>query len=85
MLGLLLLPMSVDKQFQRRETGLIGHFAAAIDPISQINKGQTHRLRLPDLEQDRLGAETTLGLIGVEKRVDRGQPIEHPVGYSDRH
>src|SRR6266699_6083835 len=76
-------PGAVAETLDRTEVRLVGHLAAVLDPITEIQIGQGGAATLPDLPQDVVSAETRAGGIGIVKSVDRGKPVAQLV--DDRH
>src|SRR6267154_543448 len=70
-----LSPGAVDEAFDRLEMRLVGHLAAVLDPITEIQIGQGGAAALLDLPQDVVGAQARAGGVGIVKSVDRGKPV----------
>src|SRR5437667_4491927 len=78
-----LSPGAVDEALDRLKMRLVGHLAAVLDPITEIQIRQGGAAALFDLPQDVVGAETRSGGVGIVKSVDRGKPVAQLV--DDRH
>src|SRR2546426_809582 len=70
-----LSPGAVDEALDRLKMRLVGHLAAVLDPITEIQIRQGGAAALFDLPQDGVGAETPPGGLGVVKSVGRGKPL----------
>src|SRR5688572_28529113 len=68
-------PAARGEAFEWAEIGLVGHLAAARDPVAEIEIGQARGARALDEPLDHVGAEAALGLRGLEEAVDRGKPV----------
>src|SRR6187402_3100 len=66
------LPGAADEQLVRAELRLVGHLAAAVDPVAEIDVGQAQEPRLLDLPEDVVGAVAGARL-GLEEGVDGGE------------
>src|SRR6267154_3322740 len=76
-------PAAVDETFDRLKVRLVGHLAAVLDPIAEIQIGQGSATALLDLPQDVVGAEARAGAVGIVKSVDRGKAVAQLI--DDRH
>src|SRR5882672_6754655 len=76
-------PTAVDETFDRLKVRLVGHLAAVLDPITEIQIRQGSAPALLDLPQDVVGAEARAGVIGIVKSVDRGKAVAQLI--DDRH
>src|SRR5258705_10792271 len=70
-----LSPGAVDEAFDRLKMRLVGHLAAVLDPITEIEIGQGGAAALLDLPQDVVGAEARAGGLGIVESVNRGKPV----------
>src|SRR5882762_7766627 len=68
-------PTAVDEAFDRLKMRLVGHLAAVLDPITEIQIRQGGAAALLDLPQDIIGAEARAGGVGIVESVDRGKPV----------
>src|SRR5689334_723433 len=73
------LPALRSIAFERLEAALVGHLAAAGDPVAEIGVGQPAARRLADQPQDEVAAEAAARLLDVVEAVDRGDPVARPV------
>src|SRR5712664_2915753 len=68
-------PATLDETFDRLKVRLVGHLAAVLDPITEIQIGQGGATALLDLPQDVVGAEARAGGLGIVESVNRGKPV----------
>src|SRR5213592_4840479 len=64
---------------------LVGHLAAVLDPITEIQIGKGGAAALFDLPQDVVGPETRAGSVGIVESVDRGKPVAQLVDDRNHH
>src|SRR3990167_4160273 len=75
-------PMSIYEHFVRTEPGLVAHFVALGDPVTQIDMGQVQGSGLLDLPEHAVCAVARL-VIGLVERIDRRETVVEHV--HDRH
>src|SRR6476646_5847086 len=75
-------PLAADQKLVGSELRLVGHLAAPVDPVAEVDMGQTELARLLDLPEHVVGAIARLRL-GFEEGVDRRQAIVQHVEDRD--
>src|SRR6185312_6509942 len=79
------LPALRAKVLLRHEPHLIVHLPRAVDPVAEIDMGQSHRLGARDVVEDHERAERAVGQFGIEVGIDHGEAVGHLVRQRDRH
>src|SRR5436190_16221500 len=75
-------PLAADQELVGSELRLVGHLAAPVDPVTEVDMGQTELARLLDLPEHVVGAVARLRL-GLEEGVDRRQAVVQHVEDRD--
>src|SRR5947208_9416973 len=75
-------PLAADQELMGSELRLVGHLAAPLDPVAEIDMGQAELARLLDLPEHDVGAVARLRL-GLEEGVDRRQAVVQHVEDRD--
>src|SRR6266513_3805577 len=78
-------PVAVHEAFDRLKMRLVGHLAAVLDPITEIQIGKGGAAALFDLPQDVVGPETRAGSVGIVESIERGKPVAQLVDDRNHH
>src|SRR3954462_13868392 len=63
------------ERFQRAEAHLVGHLAAILDPIAEIDMAPAGLAAMRDEPQHEIGTKAALGHVGGEEAVDGGESV----------
>ena len=75
-------PLAAAQDFAGAEFGFVGHLAALLDPVAEIDVGQFSSTARVDQPEDGVGAKRTFVDVGAEETVDGGEAVAQAVGQA---